>query len=214
MRTLTLLTIAFLSTTALSQTNIQTDMPVGPFQSVELRHGGHVTLRHGPVQRVTLLSGDPQITRARIEDGQRLVIQKCAAKCPRGYRMEVEVVTPSLSAVAVSNGGLLQTAGDFPAQAAIEANVEQGGAVDIRSIAVDAVDAEVYSGGRIFTNARQTLTATVESGGAITYWGGARVRKSVRDGGVVARGNPEDARRPLSDLGYRLAPPVPPVPPM
>jgi hypothetical protein len=205
MRTLTLLTIAVLSTTAVAQTNI----PVGPFRAVELTHGGHVIVRHGPVQRVTLLTGDTRYTQVRL-DGQRLVIDKCAAKCPRGYRMQVEVITPQLSAAAVSNGGTLQIAGAFPAQAAIEAEVEQGGMVDIRAIAADAVDASVHSGGRIFTTPRETLTATIQSGGAITYWGSARVRSSVRDGGVVMRGTPEDAGKPLSEW----APPVPPIPPV
>jgi hypothetical protein len=208
MRTLTLLTIGVLSTTALART----DIPVGPFRTVELNHGGHVIVRHGPVQRVTLLTGDSRYTGIRVAGGQRLVIDKCAAKCPRGYRMQIEVITPELSAVAVSNGGTLQIAGAFPAQASIEADVEQGGMIDIRSIAADAVDASVDSGGRIFTSPRETLTATIDSGGAITYWGDPRVRRSVRHGGVVVRGTAEDAGKPLSEWAHPV-PPIPPLPP-
>jgi hypothetical protein len=115
--------------------------------------------------------------------------------------MEIEVITPAISAISVANGGRMQTLGAFPLQAAIEARVEQGGVLDIRSIAAEDVDASVYSGGGIFTTPRKTLTAAVESGGAITYWGDVRVKKSVRDGGVVQRGTRADAGRPLGDLG-------------
>ena len=191
----------------------ETIVPVGAFRSVELRNGGHVTVRHGQSHRVTVLTGDPRYARARI-NGDLLVIDK-APDCPRGYRLQVEVVTPELAAVSVSNGGILQVAA-FPAQAAIEARVEQGGMLDIRSMAVDAVDASVDSGGRIFTTPRQRLAGSVQSGGAITYWGNPRVEKSIRDGGVVTRGTAADATKPLSELGPDLSaiPPIPPVPPL
>ena len=163
----------------------QTVIPVGQFQSVELRHGGHVIVREGPVQRVTMLSGDPRYTDVALE-GNRLVISNRGG-CPRDYRLEVEVVTPGLTAIAVSNGGTMQTTGAF-SQDKIDASVEQGGRLDIRSIAADAVVATVYSGGGILTNPRKTLDATITSGGSITYWGDPRVNKTVRDGGGVQRG--------------------------
>jgi hypothetical protein len=116
----------------------------------------------------------------------------------------------------VSNGGTVQSRGAFPAQAAIEAGVEQGGTIDIRSIGADSVTASVDAGGRIFTHPGEKLAATVVSGGVITYWGDVRVQRSVRDGGVVAKGTPADARRPLTELNPPLPaiPPVPPVPPI
>ncbi len=200
MRTSRLLTIAVLATTVLASSGAaQTVIPLGQFRSVELHNGGNVILRHGPTQRVTLLTGSLQCTQVRL-DGQRLVIDNDGhgRNCRRHERLRIEVITPELSAVSVSNGGTLQSVGAFPVQAAIEADVEQGGMIDIRSIAADAVDASVYSGGRIYTNARETLTATIESGGGITYWGDARVRQSVRHGGAVARGRRADADTPLS----------------
>jgi hypothetical protein len=199
---LNLLAIAFLAT--------QTVIPVAPFRSVEVHHGGNVIVRHGPAQRVTLLTGSLRSAGVRVLDGERLVIDGCKRDC------QIEVVTPVLSAVSVSNGGTLQSFGAFPAQAAITADVEQGGTIDIRSMDVAAVDASVHSGGRIFTNPRETLAGTVTSGGGITYWGAARVKQSVRDGGSVARGAIADAGKPLSELSPRLhaIPPVPPVPPI
>ena len=163
-----------------------TVVPVGEFRSIELSNGGHVVVRHGAVQRVSIVGGDTEYTQIRVGTGGRLMID--TGKRPRGYRLEVEVVTPHLSRVSVSNGGTLQVVGTFPSQPSIEVAVEQGGTIDIRMIAADNVDASVYSGGGIFTTSRRLLNASVESGGAITYWGEAEVRKTVRDGGVVQRG--------------------------
>ena len=171
-------------------------------------------VRHGSVQRVTILEGDPRCTLVRVAEEQRLVIDNSTRECPRHNRARIEVVTPEISIFSVSNGGTLQSLGAFPAQAAIKAHVEQGGRIDIRSIIADTVDASVHSGGGIFTNPRKTLTAAVTSGGAITYWGDPRVKRSVRDGGVVQRGTPGDVAKPLSEMGSNLPaiPPIPPVP--
>jgi hypothetical protein len=194
----------------------QTVIPVEQFRSVELQSGGNVIVRHGKTQRVTMLEGSLRYSRVRLAAGQRLVIDKCVEKCPRHYQMQIEVITPEIAAVSVSNGGTLQSRGAFPAQAAIEAAVAQGGTIDIRSIHADAVEASVDSGGRIYTHPRKTLAATVVSGGIVTYWGNARVEKSIRDGGVVARGTAADAGKPLSELNPPLfvVPPIAPVPPI
>lgn len=194
----------------------QTVIPLGQFRSVELHAGGKVILRHGQIQRVTMLAGDLQCTRVRLAGGQRLVIEN-HGKCRTYHRLQIEVITPELSAVSVSNGGTVRSVGAFPVQAAIEADVEQGGTIDIRSIPADAVDASVYSGGGIFISPRSTLAATVESGGGITYWGNARVQQSVRDGGFVTRGTPADLDKPLSEMSHdprHVVPPIPPVPPI
>jgi len=157
--------------------------------SVSAHNGAHVVIRHGAVQHV---SGDTRCYSTRMS-GHELVIDN-PGNCSRDERGVIEVVTPSLSAVAVSNGGSLQASGAFPAQPSIEAAVEQGGTIDIRFIAAQRVTASVYSGGRIFVNARNTLDATIDSGGVVTYWGEARdVRKSVYNGGVVQRGAEDDA---------------------
>ena len=213
MRTSRLLLVAVLSASSMTA---QTVVPVAPFQSIELHRGrGHVLVRHGQTQRVTIVDGDLQFTRVRLDDG-RLIIENCKPDCPRGYRLRLEVITPELASVSVSNGGMVQSVGSFPVQTAIEADVENGGMIDIRSIAADTVDASVDSGGAILTNARQTLTATIDSGGNITYWGDPRVRRSVRDGGVVKRGAPQDAQKPISEFRHDVIPipPIPPTPPV
>jgi hypothetical protein len=212
MRTIRFVAVAVLSTIALTfSSGAQTVIPVGHFRSVALQNGGDVILRHGPAQRVTVLKGSARCTQIRVVEEQ-LEIDNHNGDCPRHERIQIEVVTPQLVGVSVTSGGLLRSIGTFPVQLELAAAVEQGGTIDVRSIAADDVAASVYSGGRIFTSPRKTLAATVLSGGGITYWGDVRVRKSVRDGGVVSRGAAEDAGKPLSE--WNLAPPpIPPLPP-
>jgi hypothetical protein len=193
----------------------QTVVPVGYFDSVELHDGGHVVVRPGTARRVTVLQGGAGAARIAVH-GQRLVIHHEPGAHRRHERLEIEVVTPELTAVSVSNGGTVRTAGAFSARPSIAASVEQGGTIDIRSVAADAVVASVDSGGRIFASPRRTLTASVRSGGAITYWGTPHVTRSVRDGGVVAKGAPGKADQPLTELdpGLPVIPPIPPLPPV
>ena len=187
MRIARLLILSMIASSAAAATVV----PVREFRSVELSNGGHVVVRHGAVQRVSVVSGDPRCTEIRVSGDRRLTINH-HGDCPRRDRhdLEIEVVTPRLTGVFVSNGGSMEVVGDFPAQASIEAGVEQGGTVDVRSIAADDADASVFSGGRIFLTARKSLSASVRSGGIIHYWGDPHdVSRSIRDGGAVTRGD-------------------------
>ncbi len=183
-----------------------------PFSSVELRNGGSVNLIHGQSQRVTLLRGDAGQASITIRDDGRLVIDRCPTRCPRNHDFEVEVVTPALVAIAVAEGGTIQARGDFPPQSEIGVGVSHGGTIDIRSMTVANVTASVYSGGRIFSRPGTFLSAGVEQGGIITYWGDPVVQSSVPNRGVVARGTAADADRLLGELGPQLLSPIPPTP--
>jgi hypothetical protein len=99
-------------------------------------------------------------------------------------------------------------------QPEIRVGVSQGGTIDIRSMPVANVMASVYSGGRIFSQAGAALSAQVEQGGNVTYWGDPVVESSVRFGGVVVKGTATDVDRPLADLGIEGRPPEPPEPPI
>src|SRR5579862_6105327 len=63
------------------------------FSSVGLEGGGHVTIKYGPQQRVTLLKGSTQYTRLRVENGHSLNIEACNDNCPHQYDLEIEIVT-------------------------------------------------------------------------------------------------------------------------
>lgn len=206
--------LATLSVTA-APVAIQPGVPLtAAFSAVELRNGGRVKLIHGQSQGVTLLKGDPQQASFTIGDDGRLVIDHCRTDCPRRHDFEVEVVTPGLAAIAVAQGGTIQSRGEFAHQAEIVVAVSQGGTIDIRSMAVTSVTASVNSGGRIFVKPESALSAKVEQGGLITYWGDADVKSSVRHGGVVARGTAADADKSLAELGHELMPPIAPTPPV
>lgn len=210
-----MLFLATLSVTA-TPLAVQPEVPLtASFSSVELRNGGRVTLVHGRSQGVTLLKGDPEQASITIRDDGRLLIDRCPTHCPRNRDFEVEVVTPALAAIAVAEGGTIQALGEFPPQPEIGVSVSQGGTIDIRSVPVADVTASVYSGGRIFTRPGTALSAGVEQGGNITYWGDAVVESSVRFGGVVVRGAATDEDKLLAELmGPVFAEPLAPIPPV
>ncbi|HEU0224230.1 MAG TPA: M56 family metallopeptidase, partial [Steroidobacteraceae bacterium] len=179
-----------------------------PFDAVELRHGGTVTVVHGETQRVTVLKSEVRKTEITIRDDGRLMIEG-------SHGLQVEVVTPPLTALAVAEGGRMQTRGVFPAQRQVTATVSQGGTIDIRSLEVVNVTALVDNGGRIFTKPRAALSATVEQGGNVTYWGEPIVTSSIRYGGVVVQGEAADAERTLAELtGPEFIRPLAPTPPV
>src|SRR6185312_6792527 len=53
------------------------NISVGHFSQVQLRGGGHVVIKHGASQSVTLLKGSTKYTRFHIRDGRELVIDAC-----------------------------------------------------------------------------------------------------------------------------------------
>lgn len=194
---------------------MQPGVPVAAsFSSVELRNGATATLIHGGSQRVTLLEGDLEHASISVRDDGRLVIDRCPAHCPRRHNFAVEVTTPALTAIAVAQGGTIQSRGEFPRQTQIDVAVSQGGTIDLRSMALANVTASVESGGRIFVKPTSALSATIEQGGVVTYWGDAVVKSSVQHGGAVIKGTASDADKSLAELGPKPPAPPPPVPPV
>jgi len=182
------------------------------FNSVELRNGGRVTLRQGASQRVTILNGQPDCVRIAVERGNRLVIDH-KGKCAGEGQLEVEVIVTSLDAVAVSNGGWLQSLDGFTNQRELAVAVNQGGMIDIRSMPVQNVTAAVIHGGRIFTRPQRNLVAAISDGGGITYWGEPAVTSNISNGGAVMKGDPAEFDKPLRDSNYVLPPVRPALPP-
>jgi hypothetical protein len=178
----------------------QTTVQLPAFSSIELPKGGHVTVQRGPAQRVTLVQGSLDHSRFTVIEGGRLVVEKCIRKCPDGYRLQIEIVAPSLTGISLANGGTIQSRGTFPRQSELTVAVAHGGTIDVRSMTVDRVTASVDQGGRILTVAQAGLSARVNQGGVIIYWGDARVRQSVEHGGVVQRGDPREVDLPLTAL--------------
>lgn len=186
------------------------------YRSIQLVGGGHLVLKPGASAEAKLVRGDPRFTRILQEGGGRLKIENCRPRCPRGYEAEVEVTSPRLAALAVSDGGTLEVGRGFPPQPALALAVHDGGAVDARAIVADQITAAVADGGRILVRAEGDLNAVVADGGAITYWGRPRLHTQVTHGGVIRPGRPADIGLSLAELMPPPKPPapIPPIPPI
>jgi hypothetical protein len=167
-------------------------VPVGQFDSVGLHGGGHVVLHYGATERVTLLKGSTQYTHVFVENGHSLRIDTCNGSCPMQYDLEIEIVMPRVTAVAIMGGGHIESAPGFPAQGTIAAAIHGGGNIDIRAIDATDATAVVDGGGRIRLHSDRGLTAAVNGGGSIGYSGTPEVTSAINGGGSIHR---EDGSR-------------------
>ena len=163
-------------------------VPVSKFKAVELRGGGDVQLRHGPVQRVTLIDGSSQFTSVRIVRDQKLRIDACNANCPRHYRLRILIESPTVPVLGVSGGGSITADPGFGGQKELTVAVGGGGSIDVRALRADDVTAAVSGGGAIKVRAQRVLTAAVNGGGEVRYWGDPSVTTAINGGGTVRPG--------------------------
>jgi len=163
------------------------NISVGHFSQVQLRGGGHVVIKHGASQSVTLLKGSTKYTRFHIRDGRELVIDACNNDCPNSYDLEIEIVSPELNGAAIDGGGEIVAQGNFPGQDRLAVAVNGGGDIDLRPIAAAEVDAAVNGGGDIHLTATRQLNAAVSGGGDISYRGNPQVSEAIQGGGDVER---------------------------
>ena len=177
----------------------QQAVPLARFKSVELDGGVKAVLQYGSPQRVTILKGSGDVSLITVTQ-ERLVIDKCRDKCPRGYELHVEIVTPLINAISVRNGGAIESQGNFPSHSAMSLAVSHGGLIDARAISANSITAAVNQGGRILARAEVTMVASVSNGGVITYWGNAQVTSSTEHGGEVTKGAADEADKPPSDF--------------
>ena len=160
---------------------------VPAFRSVELRGGGEVSIRPGPVQRVTVIEGSTRITRLRIERRGKLQIDECSVNCPRQYRLRVDIQSPYVPDIAIAGGGLIHAAGGFPAQRQLSTAIMGGGKIDMLAVSASSVNAAVQGGGLIIVRPRSSLSAAVDGGGEIRYAGNPSVSSAINGGGAVHR---------------------------
>lgn len=164
----------------------QTPVSVPSFDSIQLRGGGRVTVRHGATQRVTLVRGSQEMTRFTVDREGQLRIDACVRSC-RNYDLAVEIVTPDVDAVAIHGGGSIRTEGYFPDPGSFAVAISGGGQIDTRSIAPANVAAAINGGGTIRTNARRTLSVAINGGGSVTYDGRPQLTTAIQGGGTVHR---------------------------
>ena len=166
-------------------------VPLAHFTRIALFNGGHVVLRHGNAQQVTIVKGSTQYTHFSQPNPGELQIDACNSNCPHHYDLEIEIVSPDVDSVAVAEGGEIVAMGDFPKRDIINVGVRQGGAIDARALRGDLVNAAVNQGGSIKVAATGSLNAAVNEGGLIRYWGNPIVNQAIHDGGAVQRGGRE-----------------------
>jgi hypothetical protein len=183
MRARSFFLLAFLAAPASAAETV----PVGDFRQLELRGGGEVVVRHGAAPRVTILEGSRAVSSFDLDEERRLVIRACRERCPRGYRLRVEIVSPRVEALAVTGGGAIRTIGAFPRKSDLALAVTGGGTIDARQAQAGSVAAAVTGGGTINTHPLASLAAAVRGGGVVRYWGNPSVTQAVRGGGAVQR---------------------------
>ncbi len=164
----------------------QTVEQVGRFTGVELHGGGTINIRQGPVQRVTLVSGDPAEARFEVDSHGRLIASPCRHSCFGMRHFEVDIETPDLNAVAIYGGGHISAKGAFPTTSAMSVAIHGGGDIDVRDVPAQATSVEIHGGGKIFVTAQNSLAAAIHGGGAIHYAGHPAVNSDIRGGGSVS----------------------------
>lgn len=179
-------TLAFAAAAASPALAAET-VSVPHFSQIELRGGGHVTVRHGAAQSVTLTSGSQKYTRFHMRDSRSLIIDACDTRCPNVYDLEIEIVTPDIDGVAIDGGGEIEAQSGFPAQDSISVAVNGGGDIDLHAIKANQAHAAVNGGGKIELTAARQLNAAVAGGGEILYHGNPQVNEAVQGGGSVER---------------------------
>jgi len=178
----------FLAAFAASAPALATEVvPVPAFRSVQLRGGGEVSIRPGPVQRVTIVEGSSRITQFRVERDGKLRIDVCDGNCPRQYRLRIDIQSPSAPDVAIAGGGLIRASAGFPAQRQLSAAVSGGGKIDMLAVSASSVNAAVHGGGLISVRPRSSLSAAVNGGGQVRYAGNPTVSSAINGGGSVHR---------------------------
>ncbi|MBL6851888.1 MAG: DUF2807 domain-containing protein [Alphaproteobacteria bacterium] len=163
-------------------------VPVGAFKQVALHGGGHIVLKHGATQSVSLIAGSTDVTSFTIQDGTELVIDTCGntvVMCPVHYDLDIEITSPDIQGVSIHGGGEIATEGAFPAQNNLAVDIHGGGEIDVRGIDARDVAAAVHDGGGIKLTATHSLVASIHGGGDITFRGHPSLVESIHGGGDI-----------------------------
>lgn len=162
--------------------------PVDKFNAIELRGGGTITIKQGPVQRVTVIEDTSGRSRVEVVDrsnGGTLILQSCRGTCWGPNHFEVEIETPTMSSVSIMGGGHIVADGAFAPQGAVSAVIHGGGSIDLKAMPAQSASAAIHGGGKILVTAQNSLSAEIMGGGSIRYQGHPSVSTSIHGGGSV-----------------------------
>lgn len=162
-----------------------TVVPVEKFNAVELHGGGTITIRQGPVQKVTVIEATSDRARVEVVDGGKLILAPCRGSCWGPNHFDVLVETPVMTSVAIMGGGHIVAEGNFAPQGAVSAVIHGGGVIDLKTMPAQAASAAIHGGGKIVVAAQNSLSASIAGGGSIRYLGQPSVSTSIHGGGSV-----------------------------
>jgi Putative auto-transporter adhesin, head GIN domain len=179
-----LLAVALAATPAIA--SAETVVPVQKFTGVELHGGGSINIHQGPVQRVTLVQGDPAVAVFEVNDRGRLIVTSCRGFCWGIHHFEVDIETPDLNAAEIHGGGRIVAKGAFTPQSAVSVAINGGGDIDLKDVPAQSASAAIHGGGKILIAAQNSLEAEIYGGGVIRYAGHPTVNSSIHGGGSVS----------------------------
>jgi len=182
-----LLAVALAAAAAPTPSSAAELVAVPGFRSVQLHGGGTITVRQGPVQRVTVMRGSTAFTTFRVWRNGELRIDACNSRCPRNYPLEIEIVSPRAPDLAINGGGTIIAARGFAPQAQLSAAINGGGTIDATAVPARNVSAAINGGGEIRVNAVHSLSTAVRGGGEVAYAGNPQVSTAIVGGGTVHR---------------------------
>jgi hypothetical protein len=188
MRLATLLAAAAVLTAVPALASAETVVQVDKFNALELHGGGTITIKQGPVQRVTVIEDNNGRSRVEVVDrgdGGRLILSSCHGACWGPGHFEVLVETPVMSSVSIMGGGHIVAEGNFAPQGAVAAAIHGGGVIDVKAMPARAASASIHGGGKILVSAQSSLAAAIYGGGSIRYLGQPAVSTSIHGGGSV-----------------------------
>lgn len=164
-----------------------TDLTFPAFTGISTHGGAAVVLRHGAVQRVTVVKGD--LSKADIHlNGKSLDISPCKAWCVNSGEFKVEIVSPRIEDIQAHGGGALKAEGDFPKQPMLNLQAHGGGAINVRAIPAETVHAQAHGGGVIKLQALSSIDAQANGGGVISFAGNPpHIISQSHGGGAISK---------------------------
>jgi len=185
MRLASLLAAAAVLTAVPALASAETVVPVDRFNALELHGGGTITIKQGPVQRVTVIDDNRGRARVEVVGGGRLILSSCRGTCWGPGHFDVLVETPVMSSVSIMGGGHIVAEGAFAPQGSVSAVIHGGGVIDLKTMPAQSASAAIHGGGKILVAAQNNLSASIYGGGSIRYLGQPAVATSIHGGGSV-----------------------------
>lgn len=164
-----------------------TDIKLPPFSGINAHSGAQVNVHYGPVQHVTVITGDLKVAKIQVTGGNTLDVSACEGICWGSHQLKLDIVSPRIDSIVAHSGGGVSADGNFPKLPKLAVTAHSGGAVNAVAIAADQVDVEAHSGGSTRVKALQTLNAHAHSGGSIQYQGHpAHINSQTNSGGSIS----------------------------